>query len=143
MPRQTDYKRPGQFIKRYLLTQGTAAISQIHQAYKADIDVNNEGRERCDRLLKPTYASFYQYFRHFVFLGLVEMVGEEDIRAKRRFDLPHYLRSPEKMGFAETVNGKWKVHRGAVRRLWRLTPRGEAAVEAWSDPLKARGYYPR
>ncbi len=127
-------RRTGRFIKEELLS-GPASISDLHQRYRQGIvEVLNEGRDRSTRIRPPTYSSFYQYFRHFITLGLVERVGEaptEDID------------QPEKMGFVESVDGQLQVHEGAVKRLWRLTPEGESETEAWEDPMRALGYYPR
>lgn len=134
-PRQS--KRTGQFI-RDELSRTPASISELHQAYKDKINVLNEGRDKLHKLKRPAYSSFYQYFRHFIVLGLVEQVGEKPV-------LPKYpgeagITTPDEMGFIEEVAGQLKVHKGAVRRLWKLTPQGETEVEAWENPIKARGY---
>lgn len=130
----SESKRTGQFIKEKLLEYGATSISQIHSDFAQKIDELNQGRDRKHKLRKPVYSSFYQYFRHFVVLGLVEKIGEEPTED---------IESPEKMGYIEKVGGKLKVHKGAARSLWRLTPQGESEIDAWDDPLKARGYYPR
>lgn len=130
-------KRTGQFIKEYLSIHGTASISEIHREYsgpEGKIDELNQGRDRKHKLKKPVYSSFYQYFRHLVFLGLVEKVGEEPTED---------IESPEEMGYIQKVNDVLSVHRGAARGIWRLTPQGESEIDAWDDPLRARGYYPR
>lgn len=132
----SESKRTGLFIKEYLSDPKhlVASPSDIHQEYAEKIKELNQGRVRGSRLKIPTYSSFYQYFRHFVVLGMVEKVGEESTE---------YIEAPEEMGFVEKVGGKLKVHKGAVKSLWRLTPLGESEIDAWNDPLRARGYYPR
>ncbi len=131
MPPETTKPRPGQFIKTYLEGGGSGSISEIHQAYKAKIDNLNAGRARGEKLRKPTYASWYRYFRNLRVLGLLELIGEQPTED---------IASPEEMGFAEKVAGKWKVHRGAIQRIFRMTALGQAEVAAWNDPMGALGY---
>lgn len=131
-----ESKRTGRFIKEYLLDpeHPAASISDIHQAFVRKIKGLNSGRVRSQRLVIPVYSSFYQYFRHFIVLEMVEKVGEgptEDIE------------SPEEMGYIEKVAGRLRIHKGAAKGIWMLTPKGLSEVEAWDDPLRARGYYPR
>lgn len=129
-----ETKRTGQFIKEKLAEYGVASPSQLHYDFTKKIDELNQGRTQRHKLRKPVYSSFYQYFRHFVVLGLVEKVGEEPTED---------IESPEEMGYIEKAKGKLRIHKGAARGLWRLTPKGESEIDVWNDPLKARGYYPR
>lgn len=133
----SETKRPGQFIKLYLQTNGIddCHIPGIHSAYKEKIDSINAGRDRTTRLSKPTYQNFYRYFKHFVYMSMVEEAGEsptEDMSA------------PDKMGYvvksSEGNGDKLTVRQGITRKLWRLTSKGETENDAWDNPIKARGY---
>lgn len=127
-------RRTGRFIKETLSKYGRLSISDLHKFYKDGIRTLNAGRERGTRVRPPTYHSFYKYFRHCKTLGLVQPSGEEDTED---------IQSPEGMGFVERIDGELYVHEGAVKRLWELTSKGISEVEAWDDPMKALGYYPR
>lgn len=128
-------RRPGRFIKSTLSTYGKLAISDLHESYTDGIKNINAGRDRLSRIKQITYPSFYKYVRNLEKLGLVERVGEEDV--------VDFYGPAEEMGFVERVEGELVVHEGAVKRLWALTGKGISEVEAWDDPVRALGYYPR
>lgn len=133
-------KRTGEFIHQAFEAYGELSISDIHKGYKNAIKELNEvakQRRRHCGLKVTTYHSFYVYFRNFVRLGMVEFVREEETEE---------VQSPELMGFMEksTAQGRrMRTHPGAVRRIWRMTDKGRSEVEAWTDPMKALGFYPR
>ena len=127
-----QFKRPGQFIRKYLIDHGEASVSEMHQAFKEHVNLRNVAHAKGDKLRKPTYASFYAYFRHFVKLELVERIGETPAI--------DFMGPAEDMGFAYKSMGKWKVRSGAIKRIWKLTIKGEMEIDAWDDPIRALGY---
>lgn len=139
-------KRPGLFIKDYLETHGRASIPEMHRAFKLHISglsaLSHQQRGKSKPFRKPTYHSFYQYFRSLLALGLVEFAGEEftDLTGAGEGRKPG---KPEALAFAEQLDSRWFVTIGARRRYWRLTAAGRAEIRAWEDPLGARGYSPR
>ncbi len=133
MPFQWDdqhVRRPGIFIKDYLSQHGQASIAEMHQAYTRRIKEENLRRKQLRKatISSATYHSFYAYFRALLALELVERIGDRDEGVA--------ITAADQMGFAERVDGKWRVVQGARERLWRLTGHGHAEVAAWRDPWR-------
>ena len=130
------FKRPGHFIKQYLLEHDAASIAEMHQAYVGDPQSPAPGSIRYENIQRkqrgkpslrgPTYHSFYCYFRPLIYLGLVELVGEEPMQYPKG--------DPADLGFA--VATEWR--QGGVRRLWRLIQAGIADDVSWNDPYRAK-----
>lgn len=137
LPWKTATKRPGRFIKSHLERHGEASVAQMHRAYTGRIRGENYERRqlgRRDLLRKPTYHSFYNYFRVLRMLGLVELVGEMAVD-------PEEMSAWQRLGFAERLDGDWVVQEGARQRLYQLTQKGRTEEEAWDNPWQA--LYPR
>jgi len=137
MPRPWEerIKRPGLFIKEELGRRGRASVAELHQAYSERIATENDSRKqqgRRDTLRKPTYHSFYDYFRVLVKLGLVERAGESEVVR---------MPNPAAMAFTERADGDWDFIEGARMRYWALTREGRVADTAWQNPWNS--LYPR
>ena len=157
-PWETRAKRPGVFIRQFLsgdmsiaprirdgvpanrmseiphvTPHSPASPAELHRAFSYWINAENVRRQvqrRADLLRKPTYHSFWNYFRVIVKLGWVEREGEERPAANFRGD-------PATVRFVEERDGKPKLYSGARERLWRLTDRGQQEREGWENPWKA------
>ncbi len=130
MPKSEPIKRTGLYIKQYLEQHGRASISEMHQAYSEKIREENSTRRqqgRRDLLRKPTYHSFYAYFRNIVALQLVELVAEVADAVV-----------PEGLILIDSKDGEKIVRPGGIRRLWALTAKGNSAITEWINPRLAR-----
>lgn len=71
--------RPGRVIKAYLEANGVGFVSEMHRAYKADIEAerkNQADRGAMQRRRSMTYDSFRKYLYAARALGLIERTGE-------------------------------------------------------------------
>lgn len=126
------FKRTGDFIKHYIEEHRTASAAEIHQAYSDSIREENTRRQQHgDRqlLTKPTYHSIHTYCRILTKLELLEPAGEEPMQFPRG--------DPAALAFIDLTAGELRVTHGGIRRLLRLTPKGQAETEAWHNPWRA------
>ena len=100
--------RPGLFTKQYFEKHGQACCADI--CYTLSQEIEHLSKERIQIGGRPNYSSFAKYFHWFKLLGLIEPVNR---------------REPAMYSFLEE------------RQFYRLTPKGEAEVKAWEDPVRA------
>ena len=101
----------GLFIRSFLLENGEAHPSEVHQSLHKEYDDINEGRKRGERLRPPTFHSFLNYLHQMKLFRLVELSGREES--------------------IETTEVPW-LSEGVVR-YYRLTDKGRAEPphDAW------------
>jgi hypothetical protein len=130
--------RPGLICKRTLLGEvplrstgeyvTEAAIVQLFDAYKGEVERVNSLRPKEQRIKGMRYQSFYTMFRFAQLLGLVEFVREEPME----FPPPGgNLYRTEKQ-----ADGSMVV-RVSNRKIFRLTASGTADEICWADLTNA------
>ena len=104
--------RPGLFTKKYLLEHDEACCADIYYALSEEIERMNKERIEIGEkpFRRPNYSSFARYFHWFKLLGLVESTDR---------------REPAIYGFLRE------------RTFYRLTDKGIAEEETWTDPVRA------
>jgi len=121
--------RTGRFIRSFMESHRTPYIAEIHYALREAWREVNSNRPRRNHVKSPTYESFRKYFAHLVTLGLVELVKETEMEE-----------GPPGSPLLTIKEGEVVE---SVRRHYRITASGLTDDEAWEDPMKALGYYPR
>jgi hypothetical protein len=129
--------RPGLICKHTLLGEvplrstgeyvTEAAIVQLFDAYKGEVERVNSLRPKERRIRGMRYASFYTMFRFAQLLHLVEYVREEPME----FPPPGGM-----LLRVEKVAGEAQV-RISTRKIFRLTQIGMADEVCWADLTNA------
>jgi hypothetical protein len=104
-----------------------AAIVQLFNAYKGEVNRINSLREKSRRIRGMRYSSFYTMFRFAQLLGLVEHVRDEPMEyPPPNGNLYQIYKSGEDLGV-----------RISARKIFRLTSSGMSDELCWSDLTNA------